>query len=111
MLQYLRKKGLLKVIEMVCKELEVNNVPKTLLCNIHPLMMFQSKLKEFFNEVQIYLGTKKLDECFKVNIDFKDEHFILKLIKCLTHFVYKENSAKPWNRYSHFSHFIAPKKI
>ena len=64
--------------------------------------MFQSKLKEFFNDVQISLGTKKVNECFSVAIDFKDENFVLKSIKCLTNFVFKENSAKPWNRYSHF---------
>ena len=80
---------------MVCEELEVSNVPKTLLCNIHRLMMFQTKLKEFFNDVQISLGTKKLDECFTVAIEFKDENCVLKFIKCLTNFVNKENSAKP----------------
>ena len=31
------------VIEMVCEELEVESVPKTLLCNAHPLMLFQHK--------------------------------------------------------------------
>lgn len=34
---------------------------------------------------------------------------MLKSIKCLTKFVNKENSAKPWNRHSHFSSFISPK--
>ena len=33
----------LNVIEMVCEELEVESVPKTLLCNAHPLMLFQHK--------------------------------------------------------------------
>ena len=42
-------------------------------------------------------------------MDFREENFILKAVKCLTNFVNKENSAKPWNRYSQFSQFIAPK--
>lgn len=100
------------VTSLVCDELgiEESERPKTLLCNLHPLMMFQNKEKEFYSEVQQSFGNKKLDECFTVDIDFKDENFILKAIKCLTNFVNRENSAKPWNRHSHFSKFIAPKK-
>ena len=33
---------------------------------------------------------------------------VLKAIKCLTNLVNEDNSAKPWNRFSHFSQFIAP---
>ena len=46
------------VIEKVCEELEVEEVPKTLLRNIHPFMVFQGKLKEFFSEVQQFLGAR-----------------------------------------------------
>ena len=45
-----------------------------------------------------------------MDTDFKDENFVHKSIKCLTNFVNKENSAKSWNRFSHFNKFIAPKK-
>ena len=31
-------------------------------------------------------------------------------MKCLSNFINKDNSAKPWNRHSHFSKFILPKK-
>ena len=100
------------VTEMVCDELDINDAdrPDTLLCNIHPLMLFQNKMKEFYGGIQQSFGTKKLDECFTVDIDFKDENFVLKAIKCLTNFINKENNAKPWNRHSHFSKFISPKK-
>ena len=98
------------VIEKVCKDLEVENVPKTLWCNVHPLMMFQGKLKEFFTKVQQSFGARKLDDCFTGDTDFKDEIFVYKSIKCLSNFVNKENSAKPWNRFSHFNKLIAPKK-
>ena len=99
------------VIEKVCQELNVDEAdcPKTLLCNIHPLMMFQGKIKEMFSEIQQSFGLKKLDQCFTVDIDFKDENFILKAIKCMTNFVNKENSAKPWNCFSDFCQFISPK--
>ena len=36
----------LNVIEMVCEELAVEYVPKTLLCNAHPLILFQHKIVE-----------------------------------------------------------------
>ena len=36
----------MEVIEMVCEDLEIESVPKTLLCNAHPLMLFQSKIVE-----------------------------------------------------------------
>ena len=101
----------LGVTELVCQELGIDeeDSPKTLLCNIHPLMCFQNKLKEFYNEVQQSFGNKKLDSCFTVDIDFKDENFVLKSIKCLTNFVNRANSAKPWNRHSHFTAHISPK--
>ena len=99
------------VTQKVCEKLNVDEAdcPKSLLCNIHPLILFQNKLKEFYNEIQQSFGTKKLNNCFTVEMDFEDENFILKAIKCLTNFLNKENSAKPWNRYSQFSQFIAPK--
>ena len=99
------------VMQKVCGELGVEEAesPKTIVCNIHLLMIFQMKLKELHNDIQQSFGTKKLDECFIVDIDFKDENFILKAMKCLTNFVNNEYSAKPWNRFSEFSQFIAPK--
>ena len=101
------------VMEKVCAELQLDEAqcPKTLLCNIHPLMLFQNKLKDFYNEIQLSFGCKKLDDCFTVDVDFKSENFILKAIKCLTNFVNEENSAKPWNRFSHFSQYISKKKM
>ena len=99
----------LKVIEKVCEEVGVDDVPKTLLCNVHPLMLFQSKIKEFFDDIQRSFGTQKLGEAFTVEIDFRDENFVIKSIRCLSNFINKENSAKPWNRHTHFSEFISPK--
>ena len=43
-------------------------------------MLFQNKLKEFYNEVQQSFGTRKHDDCFTVDVDFKDENFIIKSI-------------------------------
>ena len=50
-------------------------------------MLFQNKLKELYNDIQLSFGFKRLDECFTVDVDFKNENFVLKAIKCLSNFV------------------------
>ena len=98
----------LKVINNVCERFNVE-APKSLLCNIHPLMMFQRQVKDVFQSVHDTLGKDRIVECFLVDVDFANEDFISKAIKCLTSFINKDFSAKPWNRQSHFDSFIAPK--
>ena len=73
-------------------------------------MMFQGKIKELCQEIHDSLGKKKINECFLVDIEFKNESFVLKSLKCLSNFINKDYSAKPWNRHTHFSNFIRPKK-
>ena len=52
----------LEVIGMVEKELQVHEIPKTLFCNVHHLMMFQANMKEICHD--IHWGTKKLLNAF-----------------------------------------------
>lgn len=99
----------LEVMENVCERHGVEP-PKSLLCNVHPLMMFQRKVKEIFQLLHDTLGKDKIVECFLVDVDFANEDFITKAIKCLTSFISKDYSAKPWNRQKHFDSFIAPKE-
>ena len=84
----------LKVIGQVAEELiNVDHILKTLLYNVHPLMMFQRKIKELCQVI------------------YKYESFVVKSIKCLSNFINQDYSAEPWNRSSHFASFIVPKKI
>ena len=48
----------LEVIEKVCEELQVEEIPGTLVCNIHSLMNFQGKIKELCQEIHDSLGKK-----------------------------------------------------
>ena len=96
----------LGVTEAVCEELEVQDVPLTLVYNIHPLMMFDRKIKELCQKIHDCLGGKKLAECFFVDIDFHRESFPIKAVKCLSNFICKDFSAKPWNYSAHFGKFI-----
>ena len=98
------------VIEMVCDELSVETVPRTLLCNVHPLMMFDSKLRELCKHIHDGIGGEKLSKCFLVDVDFRRESFPIKAIKCLSNFVCRDFSAKPWNYSTHFGEFIDPKE-
>ena len=54
------------------------------------------------------LVLKGFINAFIVYIDFKNENFVLKAIKCLSNFVNERNSDRLWNRFSHFTKFIAP---
>ena len=49
----------LLVIELVAEEREVDHIPKTLLCNVHPLMMLQGKIKKLFQDIHNSGGNKK----------------------------------------------------
>ena len=53
---------------------------------------------------------KQIEKCFLVEVDFRNANFILKSMKCLTNFINKDNSSKPWNRHSDFNLYIIPKK-
>ena len=73
-------------------------------------MMFQGKIKQLCQEIHDTLGHKKINDCFLVDVEFKNESFVIKSLKCLSNFINKDYSAKPWNRHSHFSNFIKPKE-
>ena len=79
----------LKVTEAVYEELGIEDkkTPKTLLCNVHPLMMFQGKLKKVFQQIHDLIGNHKIKECFLVDTDFHSESFIWKSIRCLNNFI------------------------
>jgi len=98
----------LTVMESVCNEFDAE-IPKSLTCNIHPLMMIQRKMNDVYQLLHDTLGKEKIVDCFLVDVDFARENFVIKAIKCLTSFINKDFSAKPWNRQKHFDGFIKPK--
>ena len=58
----------LGVIEEVCRELNTETVPDSLVCNVHPTMMFQRKIKDVFQEIHDSIGTNAIKECFLVDL-------------------------------------------
>ena len=97
------------VIQDVCAEFETENTPQSLLCNVHPLMLFQHKINSVYQQIHDAMSDRKLKDCFLVNIDFKNESFIYKAMRCLVSFINKDFSSKPWSRQKHFDSFICPK--
>ena len=100
----------LGVMEMACNQLQVESVPPALLCNVHPLMMFQNKQKQLCQQIHDALGKRKTKYCFLVDVEFQSELFVVKAIKCLSNFINKDSSSKPWNSSDHFSDFIKLKE-
>ena len=100
----------LGVIQEVGTELGAESSPLSLVCNVHPLMMMQGKVKSVFKEIHNALGTGVIKECFMVDIDFRNDSLFEKALHCLTSFISNEFSSKPWNRQQEFDFFIKPKK-
>ena len=60
----------LGLVEEVYKNLNIKEVPGSLLCNIHPLMVFDREMKELCQKLHDCLGGEKLADCFLVDVDF-----------------------------------------
>ena len=81
--------------EMVCEEVESEYVPSFVVCNTHPLMMMQCKVKQLFQVIHDKIGNSEINKCFYIDVDFKSESFPLKAIRCLTSFINRDFSSKP----------------
>ena len=98
------------MIEEVCAELQTDSVSDSLVYHVHPMMMFQRKIKAVWQEIHDAFGVNTIKKCFLTDVDFCNESFIYKAITCLCSFTNSDYSSKPWNRQQHFDVFISPKK-
>ena len=73
----------LGAVEEVCKDLNIKEVSGSLLCNVHQLMMFDWKMKEFCQKLHDCPSGEKLEDCFLVDIGFQRESFPIQAIKYL----------------------------
>ena len=95
------------VIDMVCTDLNVEKVPPQLFCNVHPLMIFQNKIKDICQRIHNNLGKQRIKDCFLVDVEFQNESFVIKALTCLSNFINRDFSGKPCQ---HFTDFIKPKE-
>ena len=60
----------LGVIHDVCAELEMESVPDSLICNVHPMTMCWRKVKQVWQEIHDAFGTNTIKDCFITDVDF-----------------------------------------
>ena len=80
----------LGVIKNVCAQLETEIVPDSWVCNVHPMMMFQRKVKKVWQETLDAFETNTIKDCFITDVDFQNESFISKAVHCLCSFINKD---------------------
>ena len=77
----------LEVFDSVCEDLWAELSPTSVTYNMHVLIMFQRKAEKVFQDIHDILGHTKIKDCFLVNIDFKNQLFLVKALKCLSSFI------------------------
>ena len=97
-------------MQKFCDNEGIESAPISVLCNVHPVMLFQRKIKELCQDIHEMIRKKKIKKCFLVDVEFHSESFVVKSLKCLSSFINAEYSAKPWNKHSYFGDHIKPKK-
>lgn len=99
----------LEVEKLLAQQLEVANVPRHLLCHVHPALMFTRELDLVFKEVEEKIGRNKIFASFSVMPDSSDS-VTTQFMDCNSRFVSEDYDHKPWNRSSEFAIHIAPEK-
>ena len=79
---------------MVGEELNSEQNLPALLCYVHPLMMFQNKIKDLCQQIHDSITKKRIKECFMEDVEFTNKSFILNVLKCFSNFITKECSRK-----------------
>ena len=75
------------------------------MCNIHPLMMMQLKVKQFFQIIHDIIGNNEINKCFYVDLDFKSESFPFKPLDT-SHPSLIDTFLQNWNKQEHFDAFM-----
>ena len=60
----------LGIIQDFCAECETESVPDTLICNAHPMMIFQRKVKQVWQEIHDAFGANTIKNCFITYVYF-----------------------------------------
>ena len=72
----------LKLFDSVCQDPGTEHTPTSVTCKMHVLMMFLRKAQKLFQDIHDGLGHAK--KKILVNVDFKNQPFIVKALKCLS---------------------------
>ena len=100
-----------QVDNIIASDFEVDHVPKHLLCQTHPCLMFIKKVLKVFSDIEVSIGPDKIYSNFLVNATTSHETVFKQYIDCLTRLVSPDFDHKSWNYSKEFSLFVSPKKI
>ena len=101
-------KGLAKEVAQ-CMGLE--HQPGQIFCNIHPVLMFDEKMKKMWQDLQIKIGAEKIFPSISYsNLDQETTVVILQCLDALMRLVSPSYSHKAWSRYFQFNKFLGQRK-
>ena len=101
-------KGLAKE---VAKYMGLEHEPGQIYCNIHPVLMFDEKMKKVWQDLQIRIGADKIFPSFNYsNMDQETTVVILQGLDAIMRLVSPSYSHKAWSRYFQFNKFLGSKK-
>ena len=102
-------------IDLLAKEVAqlmgVEHQPSQIFCNIHPILMFDEKVKKVWQDLQIGIGAEKIFPSISYsNLDQETTIVILQCLDALMRLVSPSYSHKAWSRYFQFTKFLGNKK-
>ena len=101
-------KGLAKE---VAQYMGLEHQPGHIFCNIHPILMFDEKVKKVWQDLQIKIGAEKIFPSISYsNLDQDTTIVILQCLDALMRLVSPSYSHKAWSRYFQFTKFLGNKK-
>ena len=101
-------KGLAKE---VAQYMGLEHQPGQIFCNIHPVLMFDEKMKKMWQELQIKIGAEKIFPSISyTNMDQSTTVVIMQCLDALMRLVSPTYSHKAWSRYFQFNKFLGERK-
>ena len=100
----------MKVDDVVAEALGTEHLPDHLLCQAHPVLMFNRVMQKTFKEVDQVIGSEKIFSTFAVAISEQQESVTEQFLDCVTRLVTHDFDHKSWNYADQFDIFIFPEK-
>ena len=94
----------------VASKLGVTHQPGQIYCNIHPILMFDEKVKKMWQNLQKKIGAEKLFPSISYsNLDQNTFTVALQCLDALMRFISPTFSHKAWSRHFQFNKFLEAK--
>ena len=98
--------------EEVAQYMGLEHQPGQIFCNIHPVLMFDEKMKKMWQDLQIKIGAEKIFPSISyTNLDQNSFIVILQCLDALMRLVSPSYSHKAWSVTSNSTHFWATARI